>query len=225
MLLKAVSGILCRSLGRSSHKLYSRPVSLSDGSSDSLELALNDLVGDTALALLEGLANTGNDLEALSERSLGLVGDDVVLVAKERAALRVTEDDPGDTGLLKLLGRDLAGERTRVDEVGVLSGDLDRGSGVFESLEEEKCGRGNDDLWRGVLDTASWIKEEGRGWGLWNWASHQLTYTPVCVPTFGPPCLHLHSPFLPSNLAALRSSTIFLMEADEPFILKFPLYR
>jgi hypothetical protein len=125
---------------------HSLPVLLLDGSGNSLKLALDNLVGDALLALLEGLADTGNDLEADGKGGLDLVSDDLVGVAEERAALRVAENDPGDTGVLDLLGRDLAGEGSRVDEVGVLGSDLDGGLGVREGLEEVDGGRGDDDL-------------------------------------------------------------------------------
>lgn len=128
---------------------YSLPVALANLLGNGLELALADLVGDALLTLLEGLADTGDDLEADGESGLDLVGDNLVRVAKEGAALRVAEDDPGDASVLDLLGGDLAGVGARVDSVRVLGSDLDGRLNVAGDVEEVDGGRSDDDLCKG----------------------------------------------------------------------------
>lgn len=123
------------------------PVALADDRGDGLELALDNVVGHVLLALLERLADTGNDLETARKRGLDLLGDDLVRVAEERAALRVAEDDPGDAGVLELLGRDLASERARVLGERVLRSNLDGLLDRADNVEEVQRGRGNHDLW------------------------------------------------------------------------------
>lgn len=127
-------------------KLDSLPVSLLDLLGDSGKLALDDLLSVARLALLELLANAGNHLETSDERSLDLVGDNLVGLAKEGTALRVTENDPVDVGVFELVGRDFTSEGARGLGVAVLRRDLD---GLFEGgldLEKVERGRGDDDL-------------------------------------------------------------------------------
>lgn len=123
---------------------YSLPVSLANLLGNRLELALTDLVGDALLTLLEGLADTGDNLEANGESSLDLVSDNLVRVAEKGAALRVAENDPRNSGILDLLGRDLASVGSRIDRVRVLGSDLDRGLDRARDIKQVD-GRGGDD--------------------------------------------------------------------------------
>lgn len=122
------------------------PVLLLDGGGNGLELALDDIVGDVLLALLEGLTDTSDDLEARVEGRLDLVSYELVRVAEERAALRVAEDDPWDAGVLDLLGGDFTSEGARLLAVRVLGRDLDGLLDVTGDVEEVQGGGRNDDL-------------------------------------------------------------------------------
>ena len=58
----------------------------------------------------------------------------------------MAENDPRDTRVLELLGRNLASECAAVDEVRVLRRDLNGGLGGRKGKEEVQRGRGDDDL-------------------------------------------------------------------------------
>ena len=114
--------------------------------SDGVELADDDVDGLVGLALLERLADAEDDREILGECGGGLLGDVGVRLAKEGAALRVTEDDPGDGGVLDLRDRDLTGEGTRGLVVGVLgrNGDLGALELLLNGQEVERGGSDDD---------------------------------------------------------------------------------
>ena len=111
---------------------------------NSLQLALDNILGLAALALLEGLSNARNDTETSTNSGAHLVRDELVGVAEEGAALRVTEDDPVHVGVFELVGRDLAGEGTARLGEAVLRGYLGRGLQRRLYLQEVQR-RGGDD--------------------------------------------------------------------------------
>ncbi|KAI3485238.1 hypothetical protein L1887_51523 [Cichorium endivia] len=88
-----------------------------------VELTNDDVDRLVGLALLERLADAQDHREALGESGGGLLGDVGVRLAKERTALRVAEDDPGDRGVLEHVDRHLAREGTARLVVGVLRRD------------------------------------------------------------------------------------------------------
>jgi hypothetical protein len=126
----------------------SLPVLLFDRISDRLELPLDHLIRDSLLPLLEALPDTSNHLELLLEGRLCLVRNHGIAIAKHGSALRVSEDDPVDVGVLELGGRDLAGECSRVFSVAVLGRDLHGGVEVLLDAKEVERRRGNDNLCR-----------------------------------------------------------------------------
>ena len=110
------------------------------------ELAGDHLDGDTSLTLLERLTAAQDHGQALVERSLRLGGDEIIRLGEDSAALRVSEKNPLDVGVLELLGRDLAGVGAIALVEDVLGGDLDLGAEGGLGEEEVERGRGDDDL-------------------------------------------------------------------------------
>jgi hypothetical protein len=101
---------------------------------EGLDLSRDELNSLASLTGLEGLAAAPDDLEAVLGGVLGLGGDDLVRLADDGSALRVTEDGPVDLAVLELRDRDLASESTVGLVVDVLSGNLDV---LAESLADE----------------------------------------------------------------------------------------
>ena len=117
---------------------------------DGGELADDDLHGLAGVALLEGLADAEDDVDAAVDGSLGLLGDEVVGLLEDDTALGVADEGPGDVGVLELGDGDLAGEGTVGLVEDVLGGDLNALAGVLAGEEEVEGGRGDDDLSVGV---------------------------------------------------------------------------
>jgi hypothetical protein len=117
---------------------------------DGGELVDDDLHGLVGLALLEGLADAEDDVDAAVESGLGLVGDESVALLQDDAALAVADQSPGNVGVLELRGGDLAGESAVGLVEDVLGGDLDALAGVLAGEEEVEGGRGDDDLGVGI---------------------------------------------------------------------------
>lgn len=88
-------------------------------------LASNNFVGIASLALLQGFANAGNDLEASGQGMLSLLSDEFIRLLEDGTTLRMAQDDPIDVDVLQHGGRDLASEGTLGLLVGVLSGHAD----------------------------------------------------------------------------------------------------
>lgn len=88
-------------------------------------LAGDHLVGIASLALLQGLANAGNDLETSCQSMLGLLGDQFVGLLEDGTTLRVAQNDPVDIDVLQHGWRDFASEGTLGLLVGVLAGHAD----------------------------------------------------------------------------------------------------
>lgn len=152
---------------------------------NSLELLGDDLDGGAGLALLEALTAAQNDAQTAVNGSLGLVGDNLVRLAENGAALRVAENGPGDAAVLELRGGDLAGEGAVGLVVDVLRGDLESLAELLAGGEQVER-RGGDDN----LCVSSWLAG--------------------CVPLAGQKTLHV--PTLESSWALLRLLTISLME-------------
>lgn len=127
------------------------PVLGLDDLSKSLKLDSVNIHGFVSLALLLELADAVDDLEAVLEGELGLLGNQSVLLAEDVTALRVAENNPVGTVVLDHLRGDLTSESTGVLDVAVLSGDLDLGA-LGKRRGQAEVGRrnSNDDLNSGV---------------------------------------------------------------------------
>lgn len=112
---------------------------------DGIELPDNDVDALVLLSLVQGLTDAEDYRQLVVQRGFGLVGDDLVRLAKEGSPLGVTDDHPRDASVLELGHGDLTGKGTGWLVVGVLAGDLDVGS--LESVldGEEVQGRWGDD--------------------------------------------------------------------------------
>lgn len=137
------------------------PVLLADDLGESVNLAVDDLLGPVRVALLERLADAEDDLNAGLERLRGLVrgamsrqcyssgvwleawagrkrdkahllGDELVGLVEEGATLRVAEDDPVQADVLQL-GEPGEGKRTGT-QGSVLRGKASQGNGLGSSL-------------------------------------------------------------------------------------------
>lgn len=109
-----------------------------------LELLGDNLDSLSGLALLKGLTTAPDDGDAVLGGVLGLLGDDLVGLAQDCAALGVAENGPGDGQIGELGDGDLAGEGT----VGLVVDVLGRGSDVVldgVTNEREVDSRGSDD--------------------------------------------------------------------------------
>jgi hypothetical protein len=113
---------------------------------NSLELLGDNVDGGAGLPLLEALTAAQDDADTAVERSLGLAGDEGVVLLQDGAALGVAEDGPCDAAVLELLGGDLTGEGTVGLVVDVLSGDLETLAEVLAGQKEVERGGSNDDL-------------------------------------------------------------------------------
>lgn len=113
---------------------------------NSLKLLGDNVHGGAGLPLLEALTAAQDDAEATVDRSLGLAGNESVVLLEDGAALRVAEDGPCDAAVLELLSGDLTGESTVGLVVDVLGGDLKTLAEVLAGEEEVESGRSNDDL-------------------------------------------------------------------------------
>lgn len=117
-----------------------------------LDLLGDKVNGGASLADLEALAAAPDDLEAVVKGVLGLGGDNVVRLAEDGSALRVSEDGPVDVAVLELGNGNLAGEGTAGLIVDVLGSDLDFGTeSLADEVEVESRG-GDDDLW--IMDVS-----------------------------------------------------------------------
>ena len=100
------------------------PVLLGEGVGVGLDLGEDEVVGGAGLAVLLGFSAAGDDLEALVEGILGLLGDLGVGLALA-AALGVADDDPTDAHVGEHVGRGLAGEGAVALDPAVLGADGD----------------------------------------------------------------------------------------------------
>lgn len=89
------------------------------------ELGGDDVEGLAGLALVQALAATPYDADAVLGGVLGLGGHDLVALAEDRSPLRVAQDGPVDAAVLEVLDRDLAGEGAVWLVEDVLGGDAD----------------------------------------------------------------------------------------------------
>jgi hypothetical protein len=113
---------------------------------NSLKLLGDNVDSGAGLPLLEALTAAQNHADATVEGSLGLAGNERVVLLQDGAALRVTDKGPCDTAVLQLLGRDLTGESTAGLVVDVLSGDLNTLAEVLAGKEKVESRGGNNDL-------------------------------------------------------------------------------
>lgn len=77
---------------------------------NSLKLLRYNLDGLSGLTLLQALTAAQNNTEPTINGSLGLAGDELVVLLENDPSLRVTEDNPSDTSILQLLDGKLACE-------------------------------------------------------------------------------------------------------------------
>ena len=87
---------------------------------DRRQLALDDAVGLARLALRERLADADDRRELVRERGLGLVGDELVALGVQRAALGVADDHVAAAELGQHRRRHLAGVGARLVRRAVL---------------------------------------------------------------------------------------------------------
>jgi hypothetical protein len=115
---------------------------------EGLDLSRDELNGLASLTGLEGLAAAPDDLETVLGSVLGLGGDDLVRLANDGSALRVTEDGPVDLAVLELGDGDLASESAVGLVVDVLSGNLDVLAESLADNGEVEGRRGDNDLYK-----------------------------------------------------------------------------
>lgn len=113
-------------------------------------LASNHFVGVASLALLQGLANAGNDLEASGQGMRGLLGDQFIGLLEDGTTLRMAQDDPIDVDVLQHGGRNLASEGTLGLLVGVLSGHTDAAGQQVAGVHQVDGWAADDHLGVGV---------------------------------------------------------------------------
>ena len=131
-----------------------------------LDLHTDQLLGHALLTLVEALADADDGLQAAGQRSLGALVDGLVGLGKVLAALAVADDDILNAEVGQHIGRDLAGESTRLLEVDILGADMDVGAlGHLDSGDEIGEGNADDDLAAGVLDSGDQLADEGLGLG------------------------------------------------------------
>lgn len=116
-----------------------------------LGLEGGELLGDNSdgvarLTLLEALTAAPDDAEAVGGGILGLGGNNLVRLAEDGTALRVTEDGPVDLGVGELSNGKLTSESTVGLIVDVLGGDFDLGTNLLADRNEVESTRSNDDL-------------------------------------------------------------------------------
>ena len=160
-------------LGRGSHTGANGPHGLVsndnlapviDLSADGLQLSCVDGVGLAGLALVQLLANAGHDAQVLLKSDLDLLGDNLVGLTEDVAALAVTKDDPVQTEVLDHGGAGLAGVCTVAVKGAVLGGQLDLGAseGLLGSANVEERG-GDDNLDLALVEAEGLQHVRGEG--------------------------------------------------------------
>lgn len=126
----------------------------------SRELPCDNLDRNALLPLLERLSNAENHAEATIKRSLGLGSDKLIRLVQDRPALRVAEDNPVRTGVLDLVGCDLAGEGALALVEDVLGSDANVLAEEVAGVGEVEGGGRDNDLFLGLVVGSI---EEGNG--------------------------------------------------------------
>lgn len=121
------------------------PVLLGEDVGVGLDLGEDEVVGSSGLAVLLGLSAAGDDLEALVEGILGLLGDLKVGLALA-AALGVADDDPADAHVGEHVGGGLAGEGAVALDPAVLGADGDVGAELLLDALDVYLRGADDDL-------------------------------------------------------------------------------
>lgn len=111
------------------------------------ELFGDDGDGVAGLTLLEALTAAPDDAEAVGGGILGLGGNNLVRLAEDGTALRVSEDGPVDLGVGELGNGKLTSEGTIGLVVDVLGGDFDLGANLLTDRDEVESAGSNDDLY------------------------------------------------------------------------------
>ena len=121
------------------------PVLLGEGIGVGLDLGEDEVVGGAGLAVLLGLTAASDDLEALVEGVLGLLGDLGVGLALS-TALGVADDDPADAHIGEHVSGGLAGEGAVALDPAVLGTDGNvRAELLLDTLDVD-LGGADDDL-------------------------------------------------------------------------------
>lgn len=102
------------------------PVVLLDGLEHCCQFSLTHFQGLACLLLVDGLADTENDLQALLDGEGNLVGDKLVGLVEDASTFAVAENDPFCAGVLHLQRRNLTGEGARFLDIAILRPDRDR---------------------------------------------------------------------------------------------------
>lgn len=121
------------------------PVLLGEGIGVGLDLGEDEVVGGAGLAVLLGLTAASDDLEALVEGVLGLLGDLGVGLALS-TALGVADDDPADAHIGEHVGGGLAGEGAVALDPAVLGADGNVGAELLLNALDVDLGGADDDL-------------------------------------------------------------------------------
>ena len=142
------------------------PVLLGEDVGVGLDLGEDEVVGSSSLAVLLGLSAAGDDLEALVEGVLGLLGDLKVGLALA-AALGVADDDPADAHVGEHVGGGLAGEGAVALDPAVLGADGDVGAELLLDALDVDLRGADDDLGiggeGGLVDHGDEIVDLGDG--------------------------------------------------------------
>lgn len=137
-----------------------------DVSGDGLGLAEHNIESAISLALLKGLSNTGNDVQAARESILDLDSNSLVGVTVVGAAFGVADDDPLETKVLDHLRAELTSVGSISCGRGVLGGDLDAVLYLVENERNMKGSGGDHDIHIRELRLVEAIDEGGnRGLG------------------------------------------------------------
>jgi hypothetical protein len=123
------------------------PLLLAQNLLNSRKLGRDNRLSLTGLALGKGLAAAEDNPDAAIDGSLGLGGDEGVVLLEDFTALGVADQGPGDTGVLELVNGDLASVCAIWLIEDVLCGNLDLVLGLLLREGEIDGWWCNDDLW------------------------------------------------------------------------------
>ena len=101
------------------------PMSNSELISNSLKLSSVNNVGLSGLSLLELLSNANHDVHSVINGDLGLDGNILIGLTKERSSFGVTGEGPLDTNIGELISGDISSESTSSILRHILGRDLD----------------------------------------------------------------------------------------------------
>lgn len=103
---------------------------------DGVQLPRHDLDRGALLSLLQALSTAKDDPDPVLDRTLGLAGNEAVVLIQYGAALAMPEQCPVDSAVFELHGRDFAGEGARGFVKDVLRGYFELGVEMFAGHKE-----------------------------------------------------------------------------------------